>query len=385
MNLAAKIRKKTTVYNSPLKQLMQVFIHKNEQQLGPFDQLQINELLNSGEFTTDDLAWVEGQSEWIPLGDLIQKDIQTPLVPQKTANVETEPKTIIQTNVQQGAIIGGWVCFSLGIIFMYLSMWSFFIYVPLLIAAFILSIVAMSQRRVTSGIILLLASIIIPSSLGLYLFTLRTTEAVAKAFGVEDRKTVKKIENENASAITNPIPKNIELDKKNGFRNLILGTEYSKLSDLVQKDNSFIEKIFKSKDDESEQYILKENGENIGNAKIDKIALTFNQNLLSKVSVRVSGKQDALILRESLIKAYGQPFSESKRITTWVGEKTRLDLLTEEQFNYAVAEYTNKEIESKINEIILKNKLLKQEEMQKKEEEMKRNAKEAASEGSKSL
>jgi len=368
---------------------MQVYIHKNDQQLGPFDQFQINEFLNSGEFTADDLAWEQGQSEWMRLGDLIQKESQTPLIPQKIPNVvTTKPKNIIQTNVQQGAIIGGWVCFCIGIVFMYLSMWSFFIYVPLLIAAFILSIVAMSQKRVASGISLLLATIIIPSSLGLYLFTLRTTEAVAKAFGFEDRKKGKtEIQNayNNEPAIVNETPKNIELDNKNGFRNLILGTEFSKLSDLVQKDNSFIDKIFKSTDDESIRYILKDNGDNIVNAKIDKINLYFNQDILSKVSVKVIGKQDSLILRESLIKAYGQPFSESKIISSWIGEKTRLDLLTEEQFDFSVAEYTNKEIDNKVNEIILKNKVLKQEGMRKKEDEMKRNAKEAATEGSKSL
>lgn len=368
---------------------MNIYIHRNNQQLGPFDQSQINGFLSSEELTVDDLAWEQGQSEWMRLGDLIQKESQTPLIPQKTPNVVTiKQRNIIQTNVQQGAIIGGWVCFCIGIVLMYLSMWSFFIYVPLLIAAFILSIVAMSQKRVASGISLILATIIIPSSLGLYLFTLRTTEAVAKAFGVEDRKKGKTdTENSynNDPAIVNTTPKNVELDNKNGFRNLILGTEFSKLSNLVQKDNSFIHKIFKSTDDESIRYILKDNGDNIGNAKIDEITLFFNQDILSKVSVKVIGKQDSLTLRESLIKAYGQPFSESTKITSWIGEKTQLDLLTEDQFVSSVAEYTNKEIESKINEIILRNFIIKQQEMHKIEQKMKQNAKEAAAEGSKSL
>jgi len=41
-----------------------------------------------------------------------------------------------------------------------------------------LSIVAMAQKRVLGGILLLLATLVIPSVLGLYLFTTRTTDAL---------------------------------------------------------------------------------------------------------------------------------------------------------------------------------------------------------------
>jgi hypothetical protein len=68
----------------------------------------------------------------------------------------------LQTNVKQGAVIGGWVCFGVGLLFMVYSLWAFIFYVPLFLAAFVLSIVAMAQRRVGGGLALLLCCVIIP-------------------------------------------------------------------------------------------------------------------------------------------------------------------------------------------------------------------------------
>ena len=53
--------------------------------------------------------------------------------------------------VKQGAAIGGWICFALGIAVMFFSVWLFIIYIPLFIVAFILSIVALAQKRILSG------------------------------------------------------------------------------------------------------------------------------------------------------------------------------------------------------------------------------------------
>jgi len=45
---------------------------------------------------------------------------------------------------------------------MFLSLWAFIFYAPLFLAAFVLSIVAMSQRRVAGGLTLLLCCVTIP-------------------------------------------------------------------------------------------------------------------------------------------------------------------------------------------------------------------------------
>jgi len=68
----------------------------------------------------------------------------------------------LQTNVKQGAVIGGWVCFGVGMGFMFLSLLAVTFYAPLFFAAFVLSIVAIAQRRVAGGLTLLLCCVIIP-------------------------------------------------------------------------------------------------------------------------------------------------------------------------------------------------------------------------------
>ena len=64
--------------------------------------------------------------------------------------------------IKQGAIIGGWLCFAFGAAIMHFSLWGLPIYGPLLLAAFVLSIAAMSQRRIVGGILLLLTTLIVP-------------------------------------------------------------------------------------------------------------------------------------------------------------------------------------------------------------------------------
>ena len=89
--------------------------------------------------------------------------------------------TVVETNVKQGAVIGGFICFGLALMFMALSLFTFVIYVPLLIASFVLSIVAMAQKRTVGGIILLLMTIIVPPVLGIVLTVYRTSAALAQA------------------------------------------------------------------------------------------------------------------------------------------------------------------------------------------------------------
>ena len=46
---------------------MQVYVSKNEKQWGPYEALHIKSLIESGSFDLQDWAWVEGQTEWVPL------------------------------------------------------------------------------------------------------------------------------------------------------------------------------------------------------------------------------------------------------------------------------------------------------------------------------
>jgi DNA-directed RNA polymerase subunit RPC12/RpoP len=65
-----------------------------------------------------------------------------------------------QTNVKQGAAITGWICFGIGAVILFVPLPTWFIYIPLFLASFILSIVVMVQGRIRNGISLLLVNVI---------------------------------------------------------------------------------------------------------------------------------------------------------------------------------------------------------------------------------
>lgn len=46
---------------------MATYVHKNDQQLGPFDDWQILTCLRDGTFSYEDMAWREGWQNWQPL------------------------------------------------------------------------------------------------------------------------------------------------------------------------------------------------------------------------------------------------------------------------------------------------------------------------------
>lgn len=89
---------------------------------------------------------------------------------------------------RSGAVIGGWVCFGLGVALMFATLWSFILYGPLFLVAFILAIVAMAQRRVGQGVVLLLASLVVPFILFFGLAATRTASAIAEVKNAPNEK-----------------------------------------------------------------------------------------------------------------------------------------------------------------------------------------------------
>ncbi len=68
----------------------------------------------------------------------------------------------LKTNVQQGALIGSIACFTIGVCMIWWQPLLFIIYIPLLLASFVLSITAMAQGRVLGGIVMLVLTVVIP-------------------------------------------------------------------------------------------------------------------------------------------------------------------------------------------------------------------------------
>lgn len=88
-------------------------------------------------------------------------------------------------NSKQGAVIGGWVCLVLGTALMFWTLFTFLLYLPLFLAAFVLGIVAIAQRRLGHGIPILLLSVVIPIVIGIGLGAYRVQKSMAEASSPE--------------------------------------------------------------------------------------------------------------------------------------------------------------------------------------------------------
>ena len=351
---------------------MQIYLHQNEQQVGPFTVEDIGKMLAAGAISPTDYGWYEGLTEWQPLNAFIEVETApqqpAPVAPRAklpAGPVQTNlPTGPIQTNVKQGAVIGGWVCFALGVALMFLSMWSFFIYGPLFLVAFILSIIAMSQRRIVGGIVLLLATLVAPTILGLVLFSTRTAK-LAKGMSEQiEREKVVAVSTEPASEPVasqpdappqaTPAPqikpataKHPALDAKMGFRTYKLGTPLSQfnLADL-NEGWAFVKSDLKA-------YFVRDFDKKLGAAEIDDIQLNFYQDLLQSVMVKVKGEQSATALKEVLTTAFGQPERKTSvfnNVLEWKGEDCTLTL-TSEMMGGSTAEFSSKSVDAKIKSV----------------------------------
>ncbi len=151
-------------------------------------------MLKHGEVRLSDQAIVEGGKNWSTLAEVMGIELPPPTLPQQRLDDEVSPSAAretqqiaesktqkgrisqpehasersfrladpVQTNVKQGALIGGWVCLGLGLFFLISSGWLFLLYLPFFLASFVLSIVAMAQRRILGGVGLLLATLFLP-------------------------------------------------------------------------------------------------------------------------------------------------------------------------------------------------------------------------------
>ena len=70
---------------------MATFIHKNNEQLGPFDDGQVLASFRVGVYSPDDLAWREGMAEWQPLRNLYPSTQLPPPLPARLSRPEPQP------------------------------------------------------------------------------------------------------------------------------------------------------------------------------------------------------------------------------------------------------------------------------------------------------
>ncbi|GLQ92952.1 RDD family protein [Dyella acidisoli] len=72
---------------------MEVWIGRNGERHGPYQQEQVREWLRSGELRPDDLGWQEGMADWQPLATLFADDlakVPPPFTPPNVATADVE-------------------------------------------------------------------------------------------------------------------------------------------------------------------------------------------------------------------------------------------------------------------------------------------------------
>ena len=84
---------------------MQIFIAKNNQQLGPFGIAAIEQKLASGEVLYDDLAWAEGEESWVPISSLLLKRLKSGVHIDSVSEAKTQHAS---TTDQMLKFVNGW-------------------------------------------------------------------------------------------------------------------------------------------------------------------------------------------------------------------------------------------------------------------------------------
>lgn len=72
---------------------MAFFIHKNNEQIGPFQETEIKTFIQEGKISHDDLCWKEGMVEWRPLKELIL--VPPPLKRAAQSSVSINPDEVL--------------------------------------------------------------------------------------------------------------------------------------------------------------------------------------------------------------------------------------------------------------------------------------------------
>jgi len=94
---------------------MQIYVHKNNQQLGPFTEAEIQAQLSAGTLTLADPVWWEGQASWLPLGQSPFAAALVPGVPPVPPSIPgVSPIAPPAGERTSGVAIGSLVCGILG-------------------------------------------------------------------------------------------------------------------------------------------------------------------------------------------------------------------------------------------------------------------------------
>lgn len=166
-----------------------IYIHKNEQQHGPYTEDQVRNFLYEGRFTSSDMGWTEGAADWKPIGEMLSTtpNQPPPVPPSKSPQLpaQQQPQMTTQPNPNnpKGLIIASWLMIGLTCLVSLIPGIGFatwLIAAPVLLVTFILGIVTLTKGGTLQGILILLTSLI-AAPIFLFLAPIITTAGAVAA------------------------------------------------------------------------------------------------------------------------------------------------------------------------------------------------------------
>jgi hypothetical protein len=145
---------------------MPTYVHKDNEDRGPFEDHEIIASLRNGTFSPEDLGWRDGFKQWTPLGKLYPAATPRLTTPPPVPTAQTFRRTTVaaQTDRTSRQMTAsqfereGVAALVIAAIAPYLWKPLFLLSVGLVLAALVIGIISVVRGRVVSGILLIVFS-----------------------------------------------------------------------------------------------------------------------------------------------------------------------------------------------------------------------------------
>ena len=145
-----------------------IYLHHEDQQIGPFNEEAIRQYLKEGRIQPTTLGWVEG-SDWKPIGDMMGIVTSSHMTPPPTNHQQAVAYGARQTQAEihqanpKKLILASWLMIGVTCLVALIPGVGFLTWIiafPVLLVTFILGIITLTKGRTLQGVSILLTSLI---------------------------------------------------------------------------------------------------------------------------------------------------------------------------------------------------------------------------------
>jgi hypothetical protein len=152
---------------------MEISVLKYGETLGPFNEQEIIDKVESGELSEEDLAMTEGLEEWTPMRLIIVREAAGGTLRDEVdywIGLAAALPEQVKAAAMARPLGTGIVALIIGCVLIVFSLWPVLIFGPFVVAAMGAGVFLMARQRMLAGIALMTAAIIVPATLCVALF-----------------------------------------------------------------------------------------------------------------------------------------------------------------------------------------------------------------------